>query len=232
MSANDGATPKSWHGLIPEPELEIYRRAGYLKVRGLGTRPALLVIDVTYGFTGDADEPILDSIAKYRNSCGPAAWRAIPRIARLLARCRRYGVPVAFSRNEDTPTTIREPRPENAVVDELAPQPDEIVVTKTSANVFLGTPLSSRLVRLGVDTIIHVGCSTSGCVRATVVAGAGQGYKNAIVEECVFDRAPTPHLANLFDMDAKYGDVMPLEAVERYLDSLHPEQAVAAGGLG
>lgn len=219
---------RSWHRLISEEEREVYRRAGYQKAYGLGTRPALLIVDVAYGFTGDVSEPILDSIAKYHNSCGPMAWRSIPQIARLLDRCRRYGVPVAYTHGAQTPAMVRTPRLESQIVDELAPLPDELVITKPSASAFLGTPLSRELVRWGVDTIIHTGCSTSGCVRASVVAAAGHGYKNAIVEECVFDRALTPHLANLFDMDAKYGDVMSLEATLAYLDALHPDKADGA----
>ena len=74
----------AWTGLISEDELEVYRRAGYQQKFGLGERPALLIIDVEYNFTGDVDEPILDSIAKYSNSCGPMAWQSIPHIASLL----------------------------------------------------------------------------------------------------------------------------------------------------
>jgi nicotinamidase-related amidase len=218
---------QSWHSLISEEEREIYRRAGYQRVYGLGVRPALLIIDVAYGFTGDVAEPILESIAKYHNSCGPMAWASIPHIARLLDRCRRYRVPVAYTHGAETPTTVRTPRLETQIVDEIAPRPGEFVVTKPSASAFLGTPLSGQLVRWGVDTIIHTGCSTSGCVRASVVAAAGHGYKNAVIEECVFDRALTPHLVNLFDMDAKYADVMSIQAIEGYLDSLYAANADA-----
>src|SRR5215216_2224437 len=145
----------AWSGLISEAELEVYRRAGYQKKFGLGERPALLIIDVEYNFTGDVDEPILDSIAK------------------------------------------------------------------SAASAFFGTSLVSFLIENRVDTVIHTGCVTSGCVRASVVDAASYGFKNAIVEECVFDRALTPHQANLFDMDAKYGDVISLADVKTYLRSLN-----------
>jgi nicotinamidase-related amidase len=210
----------AWTGLISEAELEVYRRAGYQKTFGLGERPALLIIDVEYNFTGDVDEPILDSIAKYANSCGPMAWQSIPHIASLLALARSLHLPIAYSHGREGPETAREPRLGTAIVDELAPCPGELVVAKSAASAFFGTSLVSFLIENHVDTVIHTGCVTSGCVRASVVDGASYGFKNAIVEECVFDRALTPHIANLFDMDAKYGDVVSLAEIEAYLSDL------------
>ncbi|HEU0116178.1 MAG TPA: hypothetical protein VFQ80_15935, partial [Thermomicrobiales bacterium] len=87
----------AWSDLISPSELEVYRRAGYQRRFGLGEGPALLIVDVEYNFTGDVREPILDSIAKYSDSCGEMAWDAIPRIARLLALARARGIPVAYT---------------------------------------------------------------------------------------------------------------------------------------
>jgi maleamate amidohydrolase len=210
----------AWSGLIRPAELEVYRRAGYQQRFGLGKRPALLIVDVEYNFTGDAREPILDSIAKYSDSCGEMAWDAIPHIARLLAMARANGLPVAYTHGVDQADTVRTPRVGTAIVEEIAPLPNELVIAKSAASAFFGTSLVSFLIRHRVDTVIHAGCVTSGCVRASVVDGAAYGFKNAIVEECVFDRAMTPHIANLFDMDAKYGDVMSLAEIEDYLNSL------------
>jgi maleamate amidohydrolase len=210
----------AWTGLIGEEELEVYRRAGYQQRFGLGERPALLIIDVEYNFTGDVPEPILDSIAKYSNSCGEMAWAAIPRIAELLAQAREIGIPIAFSHGYERDDTVRSPRLGTAIVDELAPRPGELDIEKSAASAFFGTDLVSFLIQRQVDTVIHTGCVTSGCVRASVVDAASYGFKNAIVEECVFDRALTPHIANLFDMDAKYGDVMSLASVKAYLKSV------------
>jgi maleamate amidohydrolase len=210
----------AWSNLIAPDELEVYRRAGYQRRFGLGTRPALLVIDVEYNFTGDVREPILDSIAKYANSCGEMAWDAMPRIARLLALARAQGLPVAYTHGVEDDETVRTPRLGTAIVDEIAPLPRELVIAKSAASAFFGTSLVSFLIQHRVDTVIHTGCVTSGCVRASVVDAAAYGFKNAIVEECVFDRALTPHIANLFDMDAKYGDVMSLAEIEEYLSSL------------
>src|SRR5581483_5312414 len=118
----------AWSNLIAPDELEVYRRAGYQQRFGLGTRPALLVIDVEYNFTGDVREPILDSIAKYANSCGEMAWDAMPRIARLLAVARAHGFPVAYTHGVEDEETVRTPRLGTAIVDEIAPLPHELVI--------------------------------------------------------------------------------------------------------
>lgn len=209
-----------WKRVVSTDDLEVYRRAGYQREFGAGSRPALIVIDVEYNFTGDVNEPILDSIRKYPDSCGPAAWEAIPRIRRLLFACREYGVPVVFTHSNEEATTIRHPRVGTAIVDELAPHEGELVLAKEAASPFFGTSLVRHLVEWQVDTLIHAGCVTSGCVRASVVDAVSYGYRNIIVEECVFDRALPPHLMSLFDMDAKYGDVRQLAEVETYLAGL------------
>jgi len=214
------ATARPWTDLISPDEIEVYRRAGYQTTHELGTRPALLVVDVEYNFTGLPGQEHLQSIALFRNSCGPMAWESIPRIAQLLERARRMGLPIAFTHGFERPDTVRSPRLGTQIVDEVAPRPAELVIEKEAASAFFGTRLAANLVKWGVDTVIHTGCVTSGCVRASVVDAAAYGFKNGIVEECVFDRALTPHIANLFDMDAKYGDVMSLESVEKYLESL------------
>jgi nicotinamidase-related amidase len=218
----DVETTRPWTGLVEPDEIEVYRRAGYQRKYGLGSRPALLIVDVEYNFTGLRGQEHLASIAMYRNSCGSMAWESIPYIVRLLEVARGLGLPVAYTHGFERPDTIRSPRLGTQIVDELEPRPDELVIEKESASAFFGTRLSANLVKWGVDTVIHTGCVTSGCVRASVVDGAAHGFKNVIVEECVFDRALTPHRVNLFDMDAKYGDVMSLEQVELYLRSLPP----------
>ena len=222
----------AWTGLISEAELEVYRQAGYQKQFGLGTRPALLIIDVEYNFTGDVDEPILDSIAKYANSCSEMAWRAIPHIASLLALARSMRLPIAYSHGREDADTAQTPRLGTAIVDELAPNPGELVIAKSAASAFFGTSLVSFLIENRVDTVIHTGCVTSGCVRASVVDAASYGFKNAIVEECVFDRALTPHQANLFDMDAKYGDVISLADAKTYLLNLRKDAESLQAGTG
>ena len=95
----------------------------------------------------------------------------------------------------------------------LRRRPTEILVNKKYASAFFGTALASTLNALRVDTLIVAGCTTSGCVRATVVDGLQYGLRVIVPRECVGDRAPGPHEANLVDIDGKYGDVMPLARV-------------------
>ncbi len=148
------------------------------------------------------------------------AWDSIPQIATLIDQARALGIPIIYTHGREKETTRRSPRLGTAIVDELAPRPGDLVIEKDAASAFFGTNLVSHLISHKIDTVIHTGCVTSGCVRASVVDAAGYGFKNAVVEECVFDRALTPHLANLFDMDAKYGDVMCLAEVQAYLKSV------------
>jgi maleamate amidohydrolase len=208
-----------WDEHLTETEREVYRRAGYWQTFGLGRRPALLVVDVEYNFTGDTCEPILDSIAKYSDSCGPAAWSAIPVIAGLLAQARQAGHPVVYTHGKDAGRP-GVPRVGNMVVDEIRPEGADLVVAKPSASAFFGTGIADYLTARGVDTVVHVGCTTSGCVRASVVDAAAHGFRNAVVEEGVFDRARLPHLASLFDMHAKYADVVSANEARRYLASV------------
>jgi nicotinamidase-related amidase len=99
------------------------------------------------------------------------------------------------------------------IVPALAPRPGELVLEKRFASGFSGTTLQSYLTRCGADTVIVTGNSTSGCVRATVIDAVSAGFRMIIPRQCVADRVPLSHLVNLFDMDAKYGDVMDVEDV-------------------
>lgn len=199
-------------------EREVYDRAGYWGISGTGRRPGLLVVDVEYNFTGDVDEPILDSIRKYPNSCGPAAWAAVPVIAELLGCARAGGHPVAYTHGQERGASSL-PQVGNRVIDELRPYDGELVVEKAAASAFFDTGVADWFRTRGVDTIVHVGCTTSGCVRASVVDAAAHGFRNLVIEDGVFDRALAPHHANLFDLHAKYADVVGSAEAVGYLRS-------------
>lgn len=226
---------RPWDSLIPENEKVVYRAAGYGKRSTWGERPGLLVVDVNYNFTGDRPEPILESIKRFRNSCGEIAWQVIPRIAALLDAARANGVPVFFSTsgyridavgvgswgNKNARAT--KPSEESArfgseIVKEIAPLPDEVVIRKDKPSAFFGTALVSHLVTRAVDTVIIAGTTTSGCVRASAVDAFSYNYKVAVVEDCCFDRGETPHRLNLFDLDSKYADVVPSQEVIAYFE--------------
>ena len=99
------------------------------------------------------------------------------------------------------------------IVPELPPAPDDVILIKQYASSFFGTSLAAMLTARGVDTLIITGCSTSGCVRATAVDAMQNGFRPIVPRECVGDRHDGPHEANLFDINAKYGDVVPLSDV-------------------
>jgi len=201
-------------------------------------RPALLLIDFYRWVFGDRPEPLLEAKKTWPGSCGLAAWDAIPPTQRLLAAAREAKMPVIFSTGLDDPSvqgwggawraslektrSLEEDdrnRRRYQIIDELAPLPGETVIRKSSPSVFWGTPLVGHLTHLGVDSLIVAGESTSGCVRASVVDGATYRYKMVVVEECVFDRVEASHAMNLFDINAKSADVLPLAEVLEYIEN-------------
>jgi len=105
------------------------------------------------------------------------------------------------------------------IVDQAAPLPGEVVLTKNSPSAFFGTPLVAHLIAEGIDTLIVCGEAVSGCVRASVVDGASYRLRMVVVEDCVYDRHEATRAMNLFDMDQKYADVISLDAALDWLKS-------------
>jgi len=101
--------------------------------------------------------------------------------------------------------------------DEVAPQPGDLLLPKKHPSAFFGTPLASYLIGLGVDTIVASGCTTSGCVRGTVVDAFSYNFRCVVPADAVYDRTPTVHQANLFDLGQKYADVMTTDDVVAHL---------------
>src|SRR5690606_26380967 len=95
-----------------------------------------------------------------------------------------------------------------AFVEEIAPVKGDVLLPKKHPSAFFGTPLVSHLIDLGADTLFVTGCTTSGCVRSSVSDAFAYNFKAVVPQECVYDRSPTAHAVNLFDMNAKYADVM------------------------
>ncbi len=226
-----------WDDALTERDKQVFARAGFGARQGFGKNPAVVIIDVNYNFTGEKPEPILKSIETSRNSCGEEGWVAVRHLRRLLEVARPKRVPIFYTTNidrfslvetgrratknartgEDVDDTHRR---RNAIVREIEPRPGEIVIAKDKASAFYGTPLAGYLIELGVDQVLVTGTSTSGCVRATTVDAWQLNFNVAVIEECVFDRGQTSHKMALFDMNAKYADVVPLAEVERYLSGL------------
>ena len=228
-----------WNKFLSERDKQVFAAAGYATRQGFGQRPAILVVDVNYAFCGDRPEPILESIKRWRNSCGAEAWEGVKAIKRLLAAARARGLPVIYStgtrrdddwdrgswnwknsRAAERPRTQASGQDGNTIVPDIAPQPEDVVIEKLKPSVFFGTPLLSFLVLLGADSLIVAGTTTSGCVRATVVDAFSNNYRVALVEEGCFDRSQASHALSLCDMNAKYADVVRLEETLAYIEAL------------
>ena len=205
--------------------------------RGFGEKPALLLIDLYRWVFGDKPEPILEAMKKWPSSCGLDGWNAVPQIQKLLAKARQVGIPIVHMTGLDGAGVVsrspqresdlqanRDPEAQNRlrrrfdIIDEVEPLPGETVLRKASPSAFWGTPLVGHLNALHIDTIITCGESTSGCVRASVVDGCTFRFRMIVAEDCVFDRHQATHAMNLFDMNQKYADVLPLQEVLDYLE--------------
>jgi len=209
---------------------EVYARAGLGESVTLGSRPAVLVVDFSCGFT----DP--------ECSLGSDLSAEVEATKRLLDAARARGLPVVF-------TTIgfeanlkdgglwlqKAPRLGDLQVGgrwveidpRLEPREDETIVLKKGASGFFGTNLASILISQQVDSVVLCGATTSGCIRATAIDLLQYGYPTIVPRECVGDRAQAPHEANLFDINAKYADVVSVGEALEYLESV-PSYAAAA----
>ena len=210
---------------------EDYRRKGFMNRSGYGTKPALLVVDFIYGFT-DPTTPLGGDFSK-----------ELAVTADLLETFRAAQLPIVYT------TIAYEPGFEDGGVfvkkipslkilevgskmvdvdNRIRPRPDEYVALKKYASAFFNTDIDAYLKARSVDTIIMTGCTTSGCIRASANDSMQYGYLTIVVEEGVGDRAQGPHDANLFDIDAKYADVVSVDEVNSYIKSLAANQEVGA----
>lgn len=197
-------------------DLDIYRKQGFARIIGIGEKPALVTVDFTNGFNDPAHFG--------GGNIGPA----IEHTVQLLAHARKLGWPVAHTRvvyaddgsdagvftwKVPALAGLTENSPLGQIVPELDPQPGELIVRKRQASAFFGTEFLPWLVCRRVDTLFVTGCTTSGCVRATVIDALSNNFRPIVVSDCVGDRALGPHEANLFDMEQKYADLMTCEQV-------------------
>ena len=209
-------------------DLEVYERQGLGARIGFGKKPALVIVDFINGFNDE------DAFG------GGNIQSAINNTEKLLAAARHHDLPIVYTihcyaedGSEDGVFNLKMPRLRDGlkrgsksveIVEQLTPRKGERVIEKLNPSAFFGTDLAGWLARRGVDTAIVTGCTTSGCVRATVVDAMGMGFRPIVPCECVGDRALGPHDANLFDMDQKYADVMTLDEVLLELEMLAPGQ--------
>lgn len=202
-----------------------YARGGFGKSLQFGRRPALLVIDFVRAYLVKTS-PLYAGVEQARADCEI-----------LLRAARAAGIPVLhtnvvyqpggrdggvfFRKVPALKCFERGAHPELAAFAEgLEPIDGETVISKQYASAFFGTTLAATLTSMQIDTVLIAGLSTSGCVRASAVDCVQHGFVPVVVREAVGDRAPGPHEANLFDLQAKYAEVVDLATVQRYLKSL------------
>jgi maleamate amidohydrolase len=199
--------------------LESYRHA-YGNLVGFGRRPALILVDFVQAYF----DPECELYA--------GVDAALAAALRVRAAARASAVPVVLTRVVYHPLALdggrffekarplrnfRAGNPRGAWPAGLAPEPDELVIDKQYPSAFFGTSLASTLTAGGIDSVILTGLTTSGCVRATCIDAMSHGFRTSVVAEACGDRHPAPHEANLFDMNAKYADVVSEAEILAYL---------------
>jgi maleamate amidohydrolase len=209
---------------MPDEEARrVYERARLGGSVRMGSRPAVLVVDFSCGFTDPACPLGSDLSAE------------VEATRRLLDAAREKGLPVIFTTIGFEPSlkdgglwlqkvpSLGELQLGGRWVEidpRLDPRPEETVVVKKGASAFFGTNLASILISQRIDSVILCGATTSGCIRATAIDLLQYGFPTMVPRECVGDRARAPHEANLFDIQAKYADVVSLEEALAYLESV------------
>lgn len=213
-----------WNELLSEQDKAVITKAGYDKKgaaswdsRTLGTHPALLIIDMQNLLVGE-DEPILEAVEKERTAMGEIAHRALEYILPVVSASRDANIPLIFTR-----VIPRGRQPEDdslQIIEPLTPHNGDIVLDKNFSSAFYGTGLLTHLNRFNRDTVIIIGNSTSGCVRATAVDARQMGYKVLVPQECTFDRISASHKISLLDLWMKYATVLSTEETLEYLKEL------------
>jgi maleamate amidohydrolase len=208
---------------------ENYARAGYHARQDWGKRPALLLVDFARAYY-EPDSPLYG---------GEGCVTARDHAARLLDTARQTGTPVIFTEvryikggadggvffKKAPPLKVMEwGSPLGDLVEGLERRPDEIMVTKQYPSAFFGTSLAATLTSMGVDTVLLTGLTTSGCIRATCIDAMSHGFVTLVVSDAVGDRADGPHEANLFDMSAKYADLVTTSEAAEYLQTTQREK--------
>ena len=229
---------KPWDGIISEEEQKAYNAAGFGRPSGIGKRPALLIIDVQYRTIGTTAKPFWDSIKEFPTSCGDVGWNAMRNISVLLAEFRRNNWPVLYPhvapKNKATdggrlaakvPSIMNISEKGYEFPAEIAPREGDVLIPKKHPSAFFATPLASHLIDLQADTLIVTGCTTSGCVRGSVVDAFAFNFRVLVPHDAVYDRSATSHAVNLFDMASKYADVASTAEV---LERLKPLRHAAA----
>ncbi len=201
-----------------------YARASYHSAQTWGKKPALVLIDFAQAYF-DPEQPLFG---------GEGCQTALNNAAKLAPVARKAGIPVIFTEVKYIPgganggafyskvpalSCFDAGTDSQRLADGLSMEPDDILITKQYPSAFFGTSLDATLRWLQVDTLLLTGVTTSGCVRASCIDSISYGFVTLVVSDAVGDRAQEPHDANLYDMSAKYADLLTTEEAMAYLQS-------------
>lgn len=206
-----------WDDVLNEEDRKRFLKSNMGGTRGFGKKPALLIVDMTYGFTD----------SKYRLGHSETGYPAVEATAYLLKKARDKKLPVFFTKpfSESHQSGIglwkggeAKSEEENTIVDQIMPMANEVVLQKRRPSAFFGTNLVDMLIYHSIDCLIIAGLTTSGCVRASVVDAFSYNFKIIVPEECVGDRSQISHKTSLMDIHMKYGDVLALDKVTEWIE--------------
>jgi maleamate amidohydrolase len=225
-----------WRGFVPDADLATYAKGAFGNPIGMGERVALLNIDTTWMF-----------VDPQYAMCGREDPQLNAALVRITHAFRALGLPIYYSRRDDRSHPTRrgiwnlklgnshefqytsDPRADEWPPD-YAPRKEDIIILKNKPSAFFETPLESFLRYDQIDTLVVVGVSTSGCVRAAATDAFSHNFRVIVVEEACGDRSPAAHRANLFDLDMKFADVEKIEDVVAELERRHGGQPRRAAG--
>ena len=239
-----------WRDVVSPEALRIYKT--FKRQTRVGVRPALLAVDLWRRVYRGGALPPHELSDRNPSACGIYAWDAIAPTQALFAAARAAKLPIFYTTtslvlhggvhpvNKATHRNLEGLQfwdDDYEIKEEFAPQPTDIMVYKDRASGFFGTPLIADLNRLGINSLIVCGESTSGCVRAAVMDAFALGYHVTLAEECVFDRYELTHKINMFDMHHKYADVMKVDEIVAHLKRMTGNSPVGeeldqAGSIG
>lgn len=214
-----------WQDVLTKQDKMVIDKAGYrtrgastFTSRGTMTSPALIIIDMQVLFVGD-DVPIEDAIATAPTMIGERGWRAIHAMLPLIEQCRSADIPIVFAKMLPHNRPINDPTLN--FVAPLQPQTEDTIIEKRTSSVFFNTDLASRLHNQNIDSVILVGNSTSGCIRAAAVDAVQYGFHAIVPHDCVFDRIEASHKIGLLDMWMKYATVTSSQDLVYQLQTLN-----------
>jgi nicotinamidase-related amidase len=222
---------KKWEAIFPKADRALVEEVGFGGRQSFGRSPALVSIDVVRTFLGTQPKPVEESTEEHITSFGKVGWTALGNIQRLLWSCRVKNVNVIFTTPDvatmpysggmvEMAASVQKLGPEGErFLKELKPLTSEVIILKTKASAFFGTPLVSISLNLKVDSLLSTGATPSGSVQASVVDAFSYKFPCFVVED-TFDRFELSYLVNLWEMNVKYADVINLSEALDYSVSM------------